>query len=219
MDNPKLQERLEMFSPDYQTLVIGDIPVITAETFGNSLGLNQHDKNVIENSFRLYLLALLSVSEWAEFIAEYTTLDLPTAELIVDEVQSNIADDIKLQLEEVRTEGFVADSTSSAAEVKGSAAPTVPEQTPSSTPEPVQKEPKPDTPFPQVRTMQSDTAAKNANAQTQDESSEATPTHTTAQADLLKKDDAATDVTPIPKNSPPSKPSTPQWESETSDKN
>ena len=102
MEDPKLQSILEQFEPEYQAVVTGVVPTIAAESFGDAFKLSDRDRRVLENSFRLYLMAMLSINEWATFISDYTILDKATAENIIKEILFTIPDEIKFQLEEIR---------------------------------------------------------------------------------------------------------------------
>ena len=104
MDDPILQEQLTLFTPEYQAMVTGPVPEVAASTFGDAYQLSEHDKTVLENGIRLYLLALLSKEEWIEFTSEYTTLDTDTAKLFVTEISSYFSPQVEQALKQVRGE-------------------------------------------------------------------------------------------------------------------
>ena len=103
MDDPQLQKQLEVFTPEYQEIIRSDEPTILARTFGKVFELSEHDETVLENSIRLYLMGLHDTDGWIDFVAEFTGLDIMAAQVVVTEMQKYIADDIKTQLEELRS--------------------------------------------------------------------------------------------------------------------
>ena len=235
MDDPQLQAILEQFTPEYQAVITSPVAELLAQSFAETFQLSKKEQTVLENSFRLYLMGIHSTEEWVDFVADFTSFDKQTAQIVVDEMQTHIADDIKLQIEELRTG---ANTQSNQVETAQDPQPTP--VTPAPTPQTAPQSHAPAAGLSSIRTMQSDATAKQttpanatpgtaeqqppqaAAAQTkQQPTSPATPpatesaTHSTiSQEDLLQK---RKPVNPIPPPPAPAEKSTPpRWESERS---
>ena len=200
MDDPQLQAILEQFTPEYQAMVTGLGPALLAQSFAETFQLTEKEQTVLENSFRMYLMGMHSTSEWIQFITDFTSFDKTTAEIVVKQMQTHIADDLKLQIEEFRTGPDTFTDT------------VEEEPIPTSTHQPMHFQDKPAGSLASIRTMQSDASAQSSQPTTrQTRQTNDTPDYTTiSQEDLLQrkepKNPSGTDSTAAPR-----------WKSETTD--
>ena len=74
MNDPILQQRLELFSPKYQSFVQGDLPELAAQTYGDEFNLSEKERVVVANGIRLYLLCFFNKNELAVFLSDHTSL-------------------------------------------------------------------------------------------------------------------------------------------------
>ena len=229
MDDPQLQAILEQFTPEYQAVITSPVAELLAQSFAETFQLSKKEQTVLENSFRLYLMGIHSTDEWVDFVADFTSFDKQTAQVVVDEMQTHIADDIKLQIEELRTG---ANTQSNQVETAQDPQPTP--ATPAPTPQTAPQSHTPTAGLSSIRTMQSDTTAKQATPatatpDTSKQQPQATPeqtvqqsaapvpppateppTHTTtSQEELLQRQQPKTPVPPANNQTP-----APRWESE-----
>lgn len=228
MDDPQLQAILEQFTPEYQAVITSPVAELLAQSFAETFQLSKKEQTVLENSFRLYLMGIHSTEEWVDFVADFTSFDKQTAQIVVDEMQTHIADDIKLQIEELRTG---ANTQSNQVETAQDPQPTP--VTPAPTPQTAPQSHAPAAGLSSIRTMQSDATAKQAPAtatpDTSKQQPQATPeqtvqqsaapvpppateppTHTTtSQEELLQRQQPKTPVPPANNQTP-----APRWESE-----
>ena len=102
-DDPELQERLEIFPPEYQEIILDGDPEEIAQRFGRAFGLSEHDRVVLANAHRFYLLVMLDEEGWIDFVHTYTDVDHELATLLVHETLKRIPDDIKEFINDLRT--------------------------------------------------------------------------------------------------------------------
>ena len=243
MDDPQLQERLEQFTPEYQAVILGPEPELLAQSFARSFELSEHDQNVLENFLRFYLMGLLSTDQWVDYIAEFTEFDVSTARMVVEKMQTYIADDIRMQIEELRTGSLLTESEQ--IETQPPKTSTISQDHTDTEKKEVSQSTVPSTAFadtqqekantadqntlPKVRTMRTDAASQQPESQTNEEkvvpptppattpppTQDEEPVHTpTSQEELLQKRQQVTRSVP-PKPEPVS--NTPRWKSETID--
>ncbi len=206
MEDPQLQAILEQFTPEYQAIVTGPEPSLLAQSFAETFELSNKEQTVLENSFRLYLMGIHSTTEWVVFVADFTSLDQQTAKIVVDEMETHVADDIKLQIEEFRTgtnvdSGEVTPDKSSVQDIH---------DTPKLNQEATQT---PTTGLSTIRTMQSDASARQGTTTT-DQQKPAVPSADTSTQKTPNQDESqqehAPQTPPPPGNTPPG----PRWASE-----
>lgn len=233
MDDPQLQTILEQFTPEYQAIITSPVAELLAQSFAETFQLSEKEQTVLENSFRLYLMGIHSTEEWVNFVADFTSFDRETAQIVVEQMQTHIADDIKLQIEELRTG---ANTQSSKTETAQDPQPTP--TTPAPTPQTPLQSHAPSAGLSSIRTMRSDATTKQAataaatpdtaeqqppqaaaEQTVQQSTTPATPpateppTHTTtSQEELLQRQQPKTPVPPANNQAP-----TPRWESEMTD--
>lgn len=81
-----IKARLSLLSPEYKEFLFGVYPGMTAQTFGEGLGLDEDGILVFENGLSLYLLAFIDEAGFAEFLARECKAEPEVAREIVREI-------------------------------------------------------------------------------------------------------------------------------------
>ena len=221
MDEQKLYIRLEQFTPEYREVITGPAPKLLAVSFAKAFDLTVEEQIVLENSIQLYLVGLHDSNEWSDYLTKSTSLDQQTAQIVVDQILTHIADDIKMQIETLRaavTENFDTPVTSPDAP-RPSNTSKLPTRSIDNS-ETSSNETLPGNELAKVRTMHNDAVMQQQPTQAEANFSTVTtpqppnpppeePTYVASnQADLLQRQPA----TPIPPKTQAE--ATPRWESE-----
>lgn len=100
MDDPIINGRLSIMTPEYRELALGEFAEITADIFGSERNIHEQKKVVLENGIRLYLLAFLDLNDLEDFIGTECGLSPEAARQLTETIRSSLPPGVEKGLDE-----------------------------------------------------------------------------------------------------------------------